>query len=100
MAKLWLLRRMKALNLKPDLIFDYYSKEIRVLAEQGVAIWNSGLTKAQVSDIEQIQKVALKVILGDQYQTYEKAFEYFEIDKLSVIENTCRTTRCYNALPH
>ena len=120
------------------MIFDYYIKEIRVLAEQGVSIWNSGLTKAQISDIEKIQKVALKVILGDQYQTYEKACEYFEIDKLSVrrlelctnfavklfksersrdffthsnktvdtrsdqkllIENTCRTTRCYNA-PH
>ena len=84
LSKLWLLRRMKALNLKPELIFDYYIKEMRTLAEQGVAIWNSGLTKAQVSDIERIQKVALKVILGDQYDTYDKACEYFHIDKLSV----------------
>ena len=64
--------------------FDYYIKEVRVLAEQGVAIWNSGLTKAQVNDIEKIQKVALKIILGDQYKTYDKACHYFDTEKLSL----------------
>ena len=52
MNKIWLLRRMKVINLETNIIFDYYIKEVRVLAEQGVSIWNSGLTKAQVSDIE------------------------------------------------
>ena len=54
------------MQLEPNIIFDYYIKEVRVLAEQGVAIWNSGLTKAQISDIEKIQKVALKIILGEE----------------------------------
>ena len=35
-AKMWLRRRMKILKLEPQLIFYYYIKEIRVLAEQGV----------------------------------------------------------------
>ena len=56
-----------------DLIFDFYLKEIRPLAEHGVAIWNSGLTKGQVADLEKIQKIALKIILNDQYISYDVA---------------------------
>ena len=52
MSKMWLLRRMKAMGLEPELIFDYYLKEVRVLTEQAVAIWSSGLTKAQSQEIE------------------------------------------------
>ena len=33
MAKMWLLRRMKAMDLEPKIIIEYYLKEIRVLAE-------------------------------------------------------------------
>ena len=135
---MWLLRRMKGLKLEPSLIFDYYTKEIRPLAEQGVIVWNSGLTKAQVSDLEKIQKIAMLIILGDKYSSYDVACKIFDISTLSsrraqlcssfavklfkgprseqfftlanqraharnerklVNENTCRTTRCYNA-PH
>ena len=83
MSKMWLLRRMKGLKLEPSLIFDYYAKEIRPLAEQGVIVWNSGLTKAQVSDIEKIQKVALLIILGDKYSSYDVACKIFDISTLS-----------------
>ena len=33
MNKMWLLRRMKVMNLEPNIIFDYYIKEFRVLAD-------------------------------------------------------------------
>ena len=48
-------------------------KEIRPLAEHGVAIWNSGLTKGQVADLEKIQKIAPKIILEDNYISYDVA---------------------------
>ena len=83
MGRMWLLRRMKNLNLEPDLIFDYYLKEIRPLTEQGVVVWNSGLTISQVSKLERIQKVALTIILGAKYSNYEVACKYFNISKLS-----------------
>jgi hypothetical protein len=56
MGKMWLLRRMIKLKLEPKIVCDYYIKEIRVLAEQGVSIWNSGLTKGQVSDLEKSER--------------------------------------------
>ena len=82
MSKMWLLRRMKILKLESDIIFHYYITEIRVLAEQGVAIWNAGLTRSQEYDLEKIQKSALKIILGDEYHSYEFACEKFEIKSL------------------
>ena len=71
------------LKLEPIIILDYYIKEIRVLAEQGVPIWNSGLTKGQVKDLEKIQKVALKIILSDTYQSYEIACDGFNLESLA-----------------
>ena len=73
MAKMWLLRRLKKINLDSDLILDFYVKEIRPLTEHGVAIWNSGLTKGQIIDLEKIQKTALKIIFGDSYISYDVA---------------------------
>ena len=67
------------LQLEPNIICDYYLKEIRVLAEQGVAVWNSGLTKGQINDLEKIQKVALKIILGDNYKSYDLACNLFKL---------------------
>ena len=83
MARMWLLRRMKLLNLEQHVILDYYMKEIRPLAEQGVIVWNSGLTKCQVRDLEKIQKVALKIILGNKYQSFKEACKLFDIKLLS-----------------
>ena len=82
MSKMWLLRRMKVLDLEPKIIIEYYLKEIRVLAEQGVPIWNSGLTKKQISDLERIQKVALKIILADKYQNYPTACQTFDLETM------------------
>jgi hypothetical protein len=78
MSKMWLLRRLKSLKMEPQIILDYYLKEIRSLAEQGMAVWNSGLTKGQINDLEKIQKVALKNILFD-----DLACSSFNIEQLS-----------------
>ena len=83
MAKMWLLRRMKNINIESSIILDYYLKEIRILAEHGVAIWNSGLTVYQVQKLENIQRVALKIILGEKYTSYESARAKFGLKLLS-----------------
>ena len=54
-----------------EVILEYYLKEIHPLAEHGVVIWNSGLTKSQENELENIQKIALKIILEDSYISYE-----------------------------
>ena len=80
---MWLLRRMKIINIEPRVILDFYLKEIRVLAEHGVAIWNSGLPVHPSQVLEKIQKVALKIILGDEYSSYDNARAKFGLNLLS-----------------
>ena len=72
-TKIWLLRRLRLFKLEPEILLDYYIKEIRPLLEQGVPIWNSGLTKAQIRNIENVQKIAFKIILGENYLSYDVA---------------------------
>ena len=91
MSKMWLLRRMKVLNLEPRIILEYYLKEIRVLAEQAVPIWNSGLTKKQVDDLERIQKVALKIILAEKYENYQNACKTFNLENMATRRLTLST---------
>ena len=80
------------MKLEQSIILDYYLKEIRPLAEHGVIVWNSGLTKAQINNLEKIQKVAFLIILGHGYKSYESACNFFEISTLS----SRRTQLCEN----
>jgi hypothetical protein len=83
MSRIWHLRRMKVLKLEPTIIIDYYIKDIRSLAEQGVPIVNSGLTIGQMNNLEKIQQVALKVILHDDCKSYDQACSFFYLKRLS-----------------
>ena len=82
MSRMWLLRRMKHIKLDNSFIFDYYIKEIRPVAEFGAVVWHSGLTTSQKSDIERIQKVAMKIILADSYVSYTRACAVFNVQTL------------------
>ena len=61
--KLWTLKRMKLLYLNEIELFDVYKKEIRSVLEYFAPVWHSSITKKQTSEIENIQKVAFKLIL-------------------------------------
>ena len=82
-SRLWMLRRMKILNINPDIIVDFYFKEIRSICEMACQVFHSGLTKNQSRDIESIQKRALKLILGELYSSYEEACTLLSAEPLS-----------------
>ena len=81
-GKLWILRRMLKFELDIFQLFDAYTKEIRSILEMAVPVWHSGLTKIQISDIESIQKVAMRIILQDDYVNYELACKIFSTETL------------------
>ena len=89
LQKMWILRRMKVLDVEPTIICDVYIKEIRTLVELAVPAWHSGLTKKQSADIERIQKVAVYIILSDSNTglngfTYDMALVVLELEPLDV----------------
>ena len=92
MRKLWLLRKLKTINMDPLVIFDYYTKEIRSILELAAPVWHSGLTKAQEHSIERVQKIALSIILGDHYTNYDVACAILCAEPL----NSRRDTLCIN----
>ena len=75
--KLWMLRRMVKIDLDYPTMFDVYAKEVRSILEMAVPVWHSGLTKQQVTDIERLQKVAFRIMLGEKYISYQLACKKF-----------------------
>ena len=80
--KIWMLRRMLKLDMDIFTLFDVYTKEVRSILEMAVPVWHSGLTKLQTLDIERIQKVSFRIILGNQYVSYRQACDYFATEAL------------------
>ena len=63
-------------------IVDIYIKQVRSLLEYGVPVWNSGLTKEEVTDIERVQKSFLHIALGHEYVDYKSALEITYLETL------------------
>ena len=74
-SRIWMLRRLKPLGALQEALIEVYRTQIRCLLEFAVAVWNSGLIKAQVSQIERVQKCALAVILDKEYIKYNHALQ-------------------------
>ena len=80
---MWILRRLKGLGASTDELLDVYIKQVRSVLELAVPVWEPALTIHEVKQIERIQKCALAIILGDQYNNYDQAREQMGIDRLS-----------------
>ena len=72
-SKIWMLRRLRRLGASRTDMLDVYYKQIRCVLELAVVVWTPGLTKAESVQIERVQKCALHVILGDDYESYDQA---------------------------
>ena len=70
-------------NIDPDIIVDFYFKEIRSIFEMACQVFHSGLTKYQSNNIEKMQKRALKLILGEHYSSYDEACILMSAEPLS-----------------
>ena len=55
---------------------------IRSCLEQSCQVWHSSLTLENLTDIERVQKSALKIILQNDYENYGKALEFMGLESL------------------
>ena len=77
-----MLRRLKHFGASEDNLLEVYIQQIRSITEMACPVWNGGLTQLEVRAIERLQKVALAIILGDAYSTYNEALKHFNVDSL------------------
>ena len=52
-----------------------YIFQIRSKLDQSAVVWHSSLTNKNRSDLERVQKSALKLILGTRYKSYDDALK-------------------------
>ena len=64
-----------------DLKCIYFSY-IRSQLEQSASVWHSSLTQQNITDLERVQKTAMKIILQNQYKGYKKSLNHLNIDTL------------------
>ena len=83
-ARMTMLTKLKYVGVPTDDLLHIYILYVRSLLEYCSVVWHSTLTVDQSQDIEHVQKVCLKVIMGDQYIGYDNALENCGLQKLSV----------------
>ena len=60
--RLWMIKRLKKLGGSVESLTDVYCKQIRSVLEFGAPVWNSGINKEKVCDIERVQKSFLHIV--------------------------------------
>ena len=81
-SKLWMIRRLKSLGGTKLQLLDMYTLHVRSQLEICVPLWHSSLTKVETRRLENIQKMALAIILGLNYRSYSSALVSVELEKL------------------
>ena len=51
--------------------------------DQSCVVWHASLTQQQTENLERVQRVALRIILKDQYESYDQALKSVELETLS-----------------
>ena len=72
-SRLWSISRLKYAGVSDKDIFHFYTMKIRTVLEYSAPVFTSMLTQQDIHDIERIQKIVLKIILSENYTTYEEA---------------------------
>ena len=81
-SRMELLRKVASFTKNTDDLKKIYILYIRSILEQSCVVWHSSLTSENVEDLERVQKVAMKVILGQRYENYEDALDKLNLETL------------------
>ena len=82
-TRLFMLRSLKKFGFDQDELTIVYKSYVRPVLEYADVVWHSGLTCQQASDLERIQRRAVRTILGYKYISYSKSIKQCNINKLS-----------------
>ena len=86
-ARMEILRKLSSFKAPISDMKQIFIVYIRSILEQSSNVWHSGLTVQNENDLERVQKVALKIILKDKYQTYESALNLLDLETLKERRN-------------
>jgi hypothetical protein len=82
-SRLSMLTKLKYAGVSTEDLLNIYVLFIRSIAEYCCVVYHSSLTIEDSDKLEQIQKICLKVILGEMYVGYSAALEMTGLELLS-----------------
>ena len=82
-ARMELLRRVASFDASVEDLKQIYFLFVRSQLEQSAVVWHSSLSEDNKSDLERVQKSALKIILRENYKGYKQALVALGIESLS-----------------
>ena len=77
-----MLRRTRQLGGSIDDLLLIYKIQIRCTTELSCPAWNGALTKVNIDKLEKLQKIAIKIILGEKYKSYKHALSVLKLETL------------------
>ena len=81
-ARMRILHKLVKFEVPREDLKTIYILFIRSHLEQSCQVWHSNLTLENITDIERVQKNALRIILQDDYVSYVEALENMEMESL------------------
>ena len=81
-SRLCLITKLKYVGVSTEDLIDVYIKFIRSVVEYCSVVWHSSLTGEQIEDLERVQKTCLRLILRENYVSYEAAQEMCGLESL------------------
>ena len=80
--RLWAIRKLKSAGVSSQDILRYYFMKIRSVLESSCSVFHSMITVQNSDDIERIQKIIFRIVLGPAYDSYEDACKLLNVDSL------------------
>ena len=77
-----ILHKLFSFKVQPSDLVNTYVLYIRSILEQCCQVWHFSITKEEISDLERVQKVACRIILQEDYVSYEQALEELNLQTL------------------
>ena len=70
-----------------QILREIYFTRIRCKLDQSAVVWNSSLTLKNISDLERVQRSAIRIIYGKKYESYSGTLKELNIQSLSERRN-------------
>ena len=81
--RMLMLRAASKFTSDKNVLRQIYYSRIRCKLEQSAAVWSSSLTQKNMSDLERVQKCAVRIIYGRPYESYTETLKELSIMRLS-----------------
>ena len=81
-SRMVILKKLVQFNVPLAELIQIYTLYIRSVVEQSAVVWHTSITIGEQKDLERVQKVALRIVLGQQYTTYTEALKITGLQNL------------------